>query len=636
MLLLLLACSSSTPEDSSPLKDTTLGPRGDCNPVNAEHCLTPFPSSFYLKEDSSTGTGFRVDFGPTSLAVDVDGTQIAPDYWNEKDGFSILGPIYALLPGAASTGLIAPDAIDGYLADDARTVILNTTTGERVPHFAELEAFHDDDQRRALILHPVVPLDYNTRYVIGVRGVVGADGSPLPAPAGFAVLQGGAATDDDDLERQRASYEDVIFPTLDAAGFARDELQLAWDFVTVSPETSLQKMVMLRDEALVQSPAYTIDSVTDADCSAGQTPGRLIYGHMTTTNYLTGTDTSALLTRDADGMPYANGEVDVPFSIVVPCSVLQNPAPARIVQFGHGLFGSYRDTTWDSNVTLAENQGYILFGTSWKGMSDEDVDPIIFMILGDMSNFAMIGDRLHQGQFEALQMATLMRGAMTSDPNLMVGDTSLIDPEQFSYYGVSLGSVLGGAQVAMSPHVDNAAMQIPGMPFSLLLTRSDAFTSFLMILQARLEDPMDVSLLLPLAQMLWDPVEAGGWAPYLANGAEVGGVDGRRFLFQDGIGDATVTTLGAHVFARTVGAGLLQPAPREVWGLADVESGATTGSALTEWDYGYVESNEAMPQDVEENPHYIVPWTTDARQQIATFFNEGVLENPCDGVCDPE
>ena len=42
----------------------------------------------------------------------------------------------------------------------------------------------------------------------------------------------------------------MVFPALEGAGFARSELQLAWDFVTISADSSLGRMEWMRDDAL--------------------------------------------------------------------------------------------------------------------------------------------------------------------------------------------------------------------------------------------------------------------------------------------------------------------------------------------------------------------------------------------------
>jgi hypothetical protein len=637
---LLPACAQV--EDTAAAVDV---PRGDCNPVDDSACMFPFPSSFYLKEDATTGSGYRVDFGPTSLPADRFGLQMRPDAWNRRDGYSTLAPLYALLAGADvhSPGSLSFANLADYANADVTTVLLDAATGERVPHYIEREAFPEDPSRAALVIHPAVPLQHATRYVVGIRNLLGDDGAPVSAPKGFATLRDEGATDDPDLERQRTNYDDVIFPALDTAGFDRAELQLAWDFVTVSAESSRATVLGVRDAGLAavpeDGPPYTITETIENTCGGGEKVGRHITGEMTVPLYLTDAAPSSMLNRDdptgPDSAVSQNGTAQVPFTIIVPCSVLTAGVPAPLLQVGHGLFGSHTDIRWDPYTPVAEAAGMVMFATSWRGMSSDDYNAVTLMMAQDPSDFDIIPDGLTQGHLEALLMARLMQGAMVGDAALSVNDEPLIDPTQVHYYGVSLGSVLGGAQVAMSPDIDRAVMQISGMSFSTILTRSSAFSAFLLLLGAKYDDPADISLIVPLAQMLWDPVESAGWADQLVDGASVGGRDDRRFLFQVGIGDDTVSSIGGAVYARTAGASLIGPAPRDIFGVPALTD-PNSGSGILEWDYGCAETDAPLPAGLgEANPHNRLPGEDSAQAQAAAFLSDGDLSSPCDGVCDP-
>ncbi|MSP54865.1 MAG: hypothetical protein EXR69_04565, partial [Myxococcales bacterium] len=120
VVLCVASCTGKIDGDTGvPIVDTS-GPRGDCNPVDDGGCLLPFPSSFFLEEDPSTGSGYRVAFGEGSLPTDKFGVHIRPDAWNVRDGFSTLGPLYALLPGAdvRSPGSLSFDTLANTENDD--------------------------------------------------------------------------------------------------------------------------------------------------------------------------------------------------------------------------------------------------------------------------------------------------------------------------------------------------------------------------------------------------------------------------------------------------------------------------------------------------------------------------------------
>ena len=81
MWFFLLACKQESKID--------YGPRGDCNPLSEVHCLLPFPSDFYLEDDTRTPTGKKIALTTGSLPVNIDDVPIEPTYLNENDGFSI-------------------------------------------------------------------------------------------------------------------------------------------------------------------------------------------------------------------------------------------------------------------------------------------------------------------------------------------------------------------------------------------------------------------------------------------------------------------------------------------------------------------------------------------------------------------
>lgn len=624
------------------------GPRGDCNPVDGGLCAFPFPSSFFLTEDSGAPTGLRVDFGPASMPVNRDGVPIDPTSWNRLDGFPILGRAMALLPGATTEGAATWDNPGPSTLPESKTLIFDAETGERVPHYAELERFTDDEARRAMLLHPIAPMQYGRRYVVAMRGLLDASGAPVSAPVGFAALRDGLDSDDPDLLRQREHYEQVIFPAIEAQGLSRDELQLAWDFVTVSAERSLGPMLHMRDEALAalppEGPAYRVLRVGEGDCAAPGDIGRLIRGELTVPLYLSqweAGNTSRLVWGD-DGLPEQNGTVDVPFTVQVPCVQLSEPAPRPALQFGHGLFGDRSHAESRAVAQLAQQTGQVVIAVDWTGMKDVDVNPVTLALATDSTLFGALTDRLHQGQLEALLAAELASTGLVSDPNLVVDGVPLIDPSEVTFYGVSQGGILGGAQVAMSPRVRRAVFSVPGAPFSMLLNRASPFQPFFVMLDAKYEDPADITVLIGMFQMLWDPGETAGWAPLMTAQAVEDLVPGlgpvtpdRQILIQLAQGDRSVSSLGGHVFARAAGAELVAPGVREVWGLPPREA-PFVGSAVQEFDFGWDEpADDERPNASEVGPHDMPFSSPEGIRQLSHFLLTGEVISVCDGACDP-
>ena len=57
-----------------------------CDPLNMQACLLPFPSDYNMVNDETTYTGKRVQFKPNSFPKTRWGT-INPEPWNKADGF---------------------------------------------------------------------------------------------------------------------------------------------------------------------------------------------------------------------------------------------------------------------------------------------------------------------------------------------------------------------------------------------------------------------------------------------------------------------------------------------------------------------------------------------------------------------
>ena len=613
---------------------------GDCNPVDDSHCMLPFPSAFFLQEDATTTTGYRVALGETTLPINRDDVQMRPDYFNEKDGFSTLGTLFADLPEASLDGVIGHTDLGAYADTDARTVIVDVSTGEWHPHFVEREVHAEEYGRDLLMLHPVSPMQHATWYVVGIRGLVDDTGGTIEAPAGFASLRDGAQSDDPAVEAQRDHYDNVVFPALEAQGFSRDELQLAWSFVTVSVDSSVGRGVWMRDDALERlennGGAYTIAETTEEECGTDESVniGRTIIGTIEIPHYLTEYSAGAVLSRDNDGWPSYTGMADVSFTLQVPCSLIENPQAAPLMQYGHGLFGGLDEAESSYLGQMANDNGWSILAMDWTGMTRSDAARVALMLVEDPTEFVMVPERVMQAYVEWIYGARVVMDDMAEDEALMVDAQSLIDPEQLLFYGNSQGGILGGGYLGLSPDVDRGVIGVGGTPFTLLVNRSVGFSSFLMLLETMYDDWADITLLIGSMQTIWDPGEAAGYAWFVNQKSLDDATPPKEVLLQAAIGDASVSTLGAHVMARSYGASLVDPPAREVWGLEMTEA-PFYGSALVEFDWGVEEPVEAIPVDENETTHDGPRHSAEGIEQIGTFLREGLVTQTCDGACDP-
>lgn len=627
---LLLACKGEpTPEPA---------PYSDCDPLDLGLCALPWPNDFFTTEDTSTVTGRRLSLGPTTLPGNVDDIQLSPTAWNERDGFSTIGTLLFYVQDVDPTLLPGHLDLDASLAEDAPILLLNAETGERVPYFAEVDATPELDHERMILVHPVEPMEHATRYVVGVRGLRLVDGSAPEVSEAFAQLRDGLPTDTWDVEGRRQHFDDAIFPVLERAGVTRSELQLAWDFTTISRESSLGRVEWMRDDAAARvgedGPPYTITSIEDHDCAAGEAIGRTIYGTFAAPLYTDIDGPGALLTRDADGMPYYNGEAEVEFMVRVPCSLIQDPKPGFILQYGHGLLGDKGEARTGYLSNMANEYGWVVIATDWIGMASEDRGPITLMLAQDPSGFAIIPERGQQGLVQTDLMLRLARGALSRDEALSFEGVSVVDPDRFGYYGNSQGGIIGGAYMGLSTQHTRGVLGVTGAPYNLLLNRSVDFDPFFLIFLAKFDDFREITFLITAFQTLWDPAEAGGWLRSI-NQEPGEGQQPKDILIQVAVGDAQVTTLGAHIQARAYGAQRVAPSYRPIWGVEEAEA-PFSGSAIVEWFYsdGSEEPVDNTPPSADGDTHECPRREPAAQAQLRAFLEDGVIEQHCEGVCE--
>ncbi len=627
---LWLACKPAT--DVVPV---VLSKPTGCDPVDPGLCALPWPSSTFQREGA---TGMEVFFPPGALPTNRDNVELDPTAWNELDGFSIWGPLLTLIPNATAEGLPAHTDLGASLLPDSATVLLDVDTGERVPHFVEVDLLAEDVSRRVLTLRPMNPMRHGHRHIAAIRRVVLDDGTDAEPSDAFRALRDGESTTDGDIEGRRDHYDNVIFPALEAAGLPRSELLLAWDFTTVSRERSLGKMLAIRDDHVATrtpaGPTPTFTTVEESDCELADTLiWKTIEGTFPTTLYTDIDAPTAVLTRDANGLPYANGTTDVGFLLRVPCSVKNEPGGA-ILQYGHGLLGTYDEARGDYLASLASEHRFVILAQDWTGMATDDAGALTLMLATDVSRFRMIPERSQQGFVELMAGLHMARTSLVAHPDLQVDGVSVIDPDQFAFYGNSQGGILGGAYTMASPDIERAVLGVPGMPYSLLLSRSADFEAFFLIFKAKYTDDAEISLVLAALQTLWDPGEPSGYAWALDSDDPLPGIPDKRILIQAAIGDAQVTTLGAQVMARAWGASTIAPQTRPIWDVDELTA-PFEASGIVEWAYSDVPSEPLgnVPPDPAFDTHECPRREPAAQAQLATFLREGRIEMTCDGPC---
>ncbi len=609
----------------------------ECNPLGDGPCLTPWPSSLYEVADADTATGMRLDFPPGALPANWDDVPTDPVLFNDRDGFTPASQIVAVFPGNVDpSNLAGLHDIAASVTDTSPTVLIDMDRGERVAHFAEVDANADPDyDDQALYIRPAERLRPSTRYAVAIRKSLQAyGGGPLTVPAGFRAILDGDTTDHERLEQVRGRY-DAIFAALAAEGIEQDDLVVAWDFTTQSDQQIRADLLGARDAALVamgdlaENMDYQIDS--DEPVGDGTEIARLIEGKFQAPMLLDSEDTrTGKLNRDAAGAPEVDGTTWADFAALVPaCALEQRPVP--ILQFGHGFFGGLPELEDTYMQRVAVDLCVVVVGTPWRGMSADDVAGAA-LSLNDANKLVPFGERIVQGMVNAITLEQLSRGALAAEV-LQDGDGALVDPTRMYFYGISQGAILGATFMAYDPFIERGALNVGGGNWSILFERSTHWGYYGLILNGAYPGTVNKVLMQALLQRAFDPTENIHTADWILDDPLPGTPD-KQLLLQIGVGDCQVSNVSSEHLVRTLGMPMLAPTVRSSYGVAE-EQGPLS-SALVVYDeklaFQPPESNLLNQEDNETHDH--IRHYASVVDQIATFFDTGEIVNTCDGPCD--
>lgn len=637
----------------------------DCDPLSPGYCGFPYPNNYWTEADTSTPTGLRLALPQVIMPTNTLGVQSAPGAFNEMDGFSAGIPAMAYLPGASTTGLTTPANIETSLLDQSPTLIINAGTGERLAHWVDIDEYvvqaklRVDDgesaprftidrdieelrQEQAFMVRPAIRPEDATRYIVAIRNVVDGNGDLIEPSPGFKALRDGVASDDPIIESRREYFEE-IFTILTENGVSRTDLQLAWDYTTASRENNTSAMLHMRDDALAAFPdgvPYTValknESLIDGmACRLEVT--------FDVPLYMTQGETGALLNLNEAGLPEQNGTFPYSAALLVPMSAQTEAAP--LVAFGHGQLGAKEQVLGLQPFVVSEN--FAAFGMDWKGFASDDVGTVVAALTnGDFSTFRAVPERMHQGFLNFLMAMRTLSVAADGGPSTMLNQMlasdcggAALDGSRRYYFGGSQGGILGASLMAIATDIERGLLAVPGQPYNLLLNRSVNFDPFAAQIYALADwNALDMQFNLALVQGLWDRAEPTGYSKYIRTNT-LPGTPAHEVLIQVSKADHQVTNLGAHIMARTIGGVVnLAPTIRDVWGL-DVVTGAHTGSAMIEIDFGNPDpplTNIPHWDDDGPDPHGRATELRSIGGVLSRFYATGVVENVCDGPCDED
>jgi hypothetical protein len=604
--------------DATPPRDATRDDAGTetrapdapgCHPIVPRPCTYPFPNMRMVEADESTPTGYRVALTAETLGFlsDDDGTREPfVEYLNEADGFSQGTPILAQLGDQEVDASLLPawNETDSTLEPTSPVQLFDMETAERVRVWAELDRRADDPRDQSLMIRQSVGLaPGHVHLAVITTGLTAADGSELVPSDAFAALRDDAPSDSLVVEGMRSEYE-TVFAFLEEQGVAREDVVLAWRFVTVSDDfavsqgldTTQATVAALQGDVDVPCPSdgcaellsITIDSCATSVESEAEALGcryddglhstvwRQIHGTFTAPTFLDAE--TGRMRFDEAGNPTPTGRMEAELVVHVPMSLRgAEPETAPILVFGHGLLSNpsnYIANATDANgvMTLADRRGAVTVGTRWLGLGSDDLELAGTSVV-DLSVAPQLGDRLVQGMANTIALVPAAQGPLASHALLSTGNGSgsLIDAERVYYHGISQGGIFGTTFMALSPHVKTGVLHVPTSMYTLNLQHSSQFAAFQLIMDGAWPEPLDQQLFLGYATRVFDPLDPIAFARHLAEDG-LTALGAKNCLWQVNWGDKAALDVYAYAMVRTADAPSIAPVTHEIEGIATVEA----------------------------------------------------------------
>ncbi|MBA3261896.1 MAG: hypothetical protein H0T69_05405 [Thermoleophilaceae bacterium] len=628
-------------------------PRG-CDPLDPAACLLPWPNEYFVKQGHLALTNAQM---PRS----TDGKPIEARDYNWSDGFSPGQIIVTLVPGLdlKRTGAAPVTDVGRSLEGDQAIVVIDAKTGKRQLIWSELNMQGKDPGQRSLQVHPGVGWREGRRYIVALRNLKRATGRTIEARRAFRIYRDRLPAAGRAVNRRRAHMED-IFRRIGKAGIRRGDLYLAWDFTVSSREGLTKRLLSIRDRSFAQlgdtnlrdlkvtggAPAFEVGE-------ARAIPGlaaRRISGTLDVPCWLNqpGCPPGSRFKLDRRGLPVrtAGNVQKARFVCIVPAAAATTPA--RPLLFGHGLFQD--ETAVDAIALLAVASNAVICGTNFTGMANEDL-PNAGAVSADLSRFPTMADRLQQGILNFMFLGRLMVHPQGFSSHSEFAGR--IATERLFYAGASLGGIIGGALTSVAPDFTRSALIVPGLRFSLLLTRSSQFPTFGRILYSKYTDPVEQALVNSFIQLLWDRGEANGYVYHMVRDP-LPNTPTKTVLLHEAFGDHQVSNVATETEARIIGARLRTPAldpgrsrdRKPFYGIKPIPSYPWKGNALAVFDIGPLRppgcsgaaclgtppapiTNE--PPLIGVDPHDKTPFELDAVFQFTNFLAvDGVFVDTCD------
>ncbi len=614
----------------------------ECNPLGGTTCLMPWPSSAYLTEANTT-TGFQIDLPIEAMPVNVDGTAIDPAYLNRYDGFGPSGVIFAAFPsGVSADGLPGHSDPMASKAPDSSVILLNMETEQRVAFFAEIDMNTSRPEKRTLIIHPLERMQPGARHLVAIRkSVTGPNGEPLEISPAFQAMVDGKSYDHPLMDRLAPTYPE-IFAKLEGQGVSKDDLVLAWDFVTASDEFLTSDLLAMRSqsEGFIGTNGENLTFRVEDTHSAN--PSRVhsfFSGTYDAPNFLTdGESDLSIIKRGSDGLPELDGTYNANFGAIIPACVTSAQLPLPVVILGHGLFGDGLDFLDSGFLQDVANQNcVVMVAGDFIGLTGRQFAAAAFAV-NNVNRATGLTEKLAQSVMNFTALEQLIQGPFARAPEFQYEGTPIIDTTRVNYFGASLGGIMGNVFMAYNKNIKRGVLGVPGGSWSLLFERSFAWSALQGAAIGAYEDQHIYQLLTGIMGLYFEPYDPITTAGRVINDP-LPDTPSKQIFIYEAINDSLVTNLATEMVAREMGLDVCGPSIKLPFGMT--EQLQPMSSAFSIYDEKILPLNPStnVPPATDNGTHGDINEYPAVLRQWRDFFNNGQITNQCKSgdvpvICD--
>ncbi|MEC8050902.1 MAG: hypothetical protein VX210_08945 [Myxococcota bacterium] len=612
-----------------------------CQPLLAGlECGLPFPSDHFLVDDPTMPSGKRIAMQASAIPTNHKGELADVFQWREADGFSVVPPIVAWLGEDVAPGQVVN--IRGDHSQSVRpentTVIINTSTGELVPHFVDQDP-RATEGRQSLIIRPLAPLELTTRYVVAMQGLKGLDGEVIEAPEGFRRLKARQSLGTTDGAQVELRYQNEIFPELRRAGLKVDELQLAWDFTTGSAEWQTRDVLDAHNAAAaVNAIDPPVIEIVGTDSTDDDRMAHLVHGTIRVPSVLDGEGPGSPLLRNEEGRVITSGFATYPFVVVIPKSALERDDAAPVLHFGHGFFGKRSEALGGAVRNIAHESKSVVFAVDWIGMAEDDIGLLCEAVSRHLWRTLAATDRIPQAMVNWSTLTTALDSAFDDEPLFQHPERGglIFNPEEVNFLGISMGSIFGTVFSAIEPRVERTILHVGGGSFGHMMSRAAPFAPILFMFDISMEDTLHQQLFSSILQTHFDRIDPGFFVRFLNQEALPGREKSdRKVMIQMAVADTSVPNFATLLQARGAGTPLLESDFDSPYGFQTISEVSAADSAFVIYDTGLDGSFELDPQpQLEKTPiHDSLRNRSEVVQQMVDFYDDNIMQHPCFEGC---